>query len=938
MTVEVTRQTEAYKDLGGVAVLNPYNSLSIGNSLSIAVTNNSNINGWGISGLTNYGSVTLGTGINEINVTNTNGQNYINGIYTASGEITGQNLKVSVANEVEYANENANTFALFHEDGVVNVSNLTLEASGKGEVTTALRGQFGNLKADTLTLTAAGNYQGSDCDEQTTGLSTFSYYAYDDYYDEEYEYLVVYELDTQNLIVDVQTEMTPMGTYNGAFGILVQTNFKDDSVAITSKTTSLTVHGVSVHGLYVFDKLYDTRSDPFQIHLGATSLDIQGTQEAFGVNLTGSEASFSTLTGKVCSSGGQANGVVGNQTSLTVTDAVHLTVTSNVTSATGIDFSRGTATFDKTVYMHTQGAKNTYGVTAWNGAQVTFKDAATLITDLIDNPDAQVRGVYTNDVDGSGSKIIFENGLTATTSGKGAYENQAVIFAYGGTVEVNGGAVLSTEADYIALKSEIGGTIRISAENSPTTQIKGDVYAIGDGSNIFVGMAGESSYLTGAIYQKQNAHVGLTLSDNATWNVAAKDNTVGTLGLLSGTLAIDSENTTISADDLELVGKNTMTVKDAPATDYYLAAKSVTKKDGTFDIEGTSDYMDNQTSVDEAVKVLWYSAIDSNKESFVDSIYLPESKLYGDIFVTRNADGSYRIDERANSKLDALNSINVLSAMPWKHEINDLNERMGQLRDSPAGIGTWARIYGSEMEHGDQNVLAKNTTLQVGSDVAVGDWKFGIAANYTDGEATYDNGQADTKNYGIALYGSWLAPCGGYVDLIAKYSRLDNDFALRDMKGSYDNNAFSLSAETGYRFNFVEDSLFVEPQVELTYGYVAGDTFTTSNDVTIDQDGYYSFMGRLGVRTGFTFPNKKGTVFAKVSVVHDFAGDMESSATTGGSIVKMKDDIGGTSVEYGVGANFAWTDNTYSYLSLERSSGGDVDERYRFNVGLRHVF
>ena len=90
----------------------------------------------------------------------------------------------------------------------------------------------------------------------------------------------------------------------------------------------------------------------------------------------------------------------------------------------------------------------------------------------------------------------------------------------------------------------------------------------------------------------------------------------------------------------------------------------------------------------------------------------------------------------------------------------------------------------------------------------------------------YTKGEINIKVLQAFDNGSWLAECGAYVDLIAKYSRLENDFAIAgDMTGKTDANALSLSAETGYRFSFVEDHMFVEPQVELSYGHVAGDTF-----------------------------------------------------------------------------------------------------------------
>ena len=52
----------------------------------------------------------------------------------------------------------------------------------------------------------------------------------------------------------------------------------------------------------------------------------------------------------------------------------------------------------------------------------------------------------------------------------------------------------------------------------------------------------------------------------------------------------------------------------------------------------------------------------------------------------------------------------------------------------------------------------------------------------------------------------------------------------------------------------------------------------------------------------------------------------------------VHDDIGGTWVEYGVGANFNFTPSTYGYVDFERTSGGEVSEDWRWNAGIRYVF
>lgn len=310
----------------------------------------------------------------------------------------------------------------------------------------------------------------------------------------------------------------------------------------------------------------------------------------------------------------------------------------------------------------------------------------------------------------------------------------------------------------------------------------------------------------------------------------------------------------------------------------------------------------------------------------------------GDIFgaITGNSDGTYT--QANNTKLTAFGSVTALSALTLRHEMNSLSKRMGELRDAPTGVGAWVRAYGSEMEYGDQNLTSKNNSIQVGSDYSLGDWKVGVAVTYTDGDSSYIDGSADSKGYGFALYGTWFVPCGAYVDLMAKYTRLDTDFALNGMNGSYDTDAYGVSAETGYRFNFLNNGVYVEPQVGVAYSHMFGENITATNGVSIEQDDYDSLIGRVGVRTGFNFPEDKGTIYARVSAVYDFEGDVGAIAHKGGAVNSIQEDLGGAWVEMGVGANFNWTKDTYTYVDFERTNGGEVKENYRWNVGLRHTF
>lgn len=65
---------------------------------------------------------------------------------------------------------------------------------------------------------------------------------------------------------------------------------------------------------------------------------------------------------------------------------------------------------------------------------------------------------------------------------------------------------------------------------------------------------------------------------------------------------------------------------------------------------------------------------------------------------------------------------------------------------------------------------------------------------------------------------------------------------------------------------------------------------------------------------------------------------MESTARFEKAVNSVKDDIGGTWYEIGLGANFNMSPTSYIYVDLERTNGGTVVENWRYNLGFRKVF
>lgn len=378
-------------------------------------------------------------------------------------------------------------------------------------------------------------------------------------------------------------------------------------------------------------------------------------------------------------------------------------------------------------------------------------------------------------------------------------------------------------------------------------------------------------------------------------------------------------------NDNQTIESGTLTVNQAGNVKLDVSVTGFTADD-VVDAEATMDSLDNKIVV-------------TGNSELSKTNTIAEGDINGAISQTVDKDGNKgEIHQEVNQKLDGYSSIAALSAVQWRHENDTLLKRMGELRDADGTVGAWARIYGSEQEYGAQSVNAKNTTVQVGADYDVGaGWKVGGAFSYTDGSSTFDMGESDSDMYGVSVYGTWLADNGQFVDLIAKYSRLSNEFTSGTMKGDFDNNAFSVAAEYGWNFA-MNDLAFVEPSAGVTYGRIMGDDFVAHNGVRVEQDDYDSLIGRLGVRSGFYFPEQKGSIYARVAVLHDFMGDMESTASKDGNVAYLKDELGDTWVEYGIGANFNLTNTTYTFVDLEKTTGSDVKENWRWNIGLRTVF
>lgn len=301
-------------------------------------------------------------------------------------------------------------------------------------------------------------------------------------------------------------------------------------------------------------------------------------------------------------------------------------------------------------------------------------------------------------------------------------------------------------------------------------------------------------------------------------------------------------------------------------------------------------------------------------------------------------DGKVKLTYTPNKTNVAIASLAAMNLMTWRQENNDMYKRLGELRDSKGQQGLWVRMVRGQIKYGVRSMKNQYSYYQVGWDTKVGsNWTVGAAYSKTDGTTSFYRGTADNDHDGAAIYGSYLADDGSFIDLIAKYTHIDTDYETFHGAGSasYDNDAFSVSAEYGKRFHGKGD-LWIEPQAELTYGRVSAADFLTKNGVKVYSDSAGSLVGRLGMVLGRDI--KAGHLYAKASYLYDFDGDTITNMTYKGAKERFSDDIGGGWWEVGIGANLNLNKATYLYIDAEKTCGGNVAAPWQWSLGVRYSF
>lgn len=280
-------------------------------------------------------------------------------------------------------------------------------------------------------------------------------------------------------------------------------------------------------------------------------------------------------------------------------------------------------------------------------------------------------------------------------------------------------------------------------------------------------------------------------------------------------------------------------------------------------------------------------------------------------------------------------------------EINNLKDRMGDLRHTHGETGVWARINNASGSSSD-GFSGSYTHLQIGADrkqaFEGGDLFTGVTATFTNSANQGTGWSGKTNSTGIGVYASAMFDSGLYTDVIGKYVRHDNHYSSNELgmpEQNYGSHSWYLGTEVGWRF-FLPGEAYIQPQTELVYGTVTGNRFAwqfNDSEIKMQRKQMQPLIGRTGIESGKTFRGKDWELTALAGVSYQY--DLFKPEKT-----VLEDLSGDTSIKNGkdnrmvfnIGINGKIKENTRISLNIERSEFGHYNIDKLINANFRYTF
>lgn len=695
-------------------------------------------------------------------------------------------------------------------------------------------------------------------------------------------------------------------------------------------------YGAQSSGIYASDNGTISTTEPSMISVTTAE------GEAHGINADGGTITLAG-TAVVDTKGDSANGLrVSNGGKISTTTPSMISVMTEADKAHGINANGGTIALTGTAEVKTSG-DGANGISA-DGAGSSIQLGNVLIT----TEGAEAHGLAVND----GGKISFDGVAKITMT---ETHNAYALHAYTSGSSITGQGQIDITGSIYAGD---GGKIEVAAADN--SRLIGDIIAASAGSTDF--SFGTGSLFTGStMVDGVGAENRLTLGSGSLWQLTG----TSSLTALTNDAVIDMHQdnnsfSTLTVDNLNGNGTIIMDIDGAAVdqSDKLIVNDTFTGNQvlSLQEINGR----DSDIGLGQAAVGTVLATVNNGNGVFTADDH--EGSLYWERYeLGSQANGSTGYTDWYLKAVDTLNPGNnptttVKTAMAagalayhtWRVD-DKLMERMGDLRQQGGDAqGVWVRLKGGKLSHdGKYGFENKYTMYELGYDQVMkktADYTRygGVSMSYSDGSSSYDSGSGDNKNKAVSFYVTQLGEKGHYVDVVAKFNHMDSDFTVFDsngkrITGDFDNTGVSLSAEYGRKNSLSQNGWYVEPQAQMTVGYLGGSNYL-SNQVQVDQSGISSVVGRLGFNLGRDI-DKKTNFYLKANLLHELSGGYDVTFTDKfGNRAKLDDDFNDTWFEYGAGVAFRGSKNSYFYLDVERSAGSDYKKDWQWNVGASWTF
>lgn len=523
-----------------------------------------------------------------------------------------------------------------------------------------------------------------------------------------------------------------------------------------------------------------------------------------------------------------------------------------------------------------------------------------------------------------------------------------------------------------AIRVENGSTFDLHTKDDTVVQITGNV-VLDKNSSVSLNLNGKDSFIDGGIYNSnfKTNNVQLSLNNGAVWNnnytgsVFKYTSSVASLKMDGGIIK-QSENTGITINNFEgngdiyfkaeVTDDNALDLNNNGKINIKAAAENSNISVGIFGAEGIDTQ--NQEKLEATLNAIAGQVVyEGEKDKLTGKVEVAEGIITSSVSADINFDetgdnsgavdiGSIQVGDKETATMKNMRDIASVALVAWRQEDSTLSQRLGELRNSEGDQGIWARMSRGEFEY-DGAFKNQYNYFQLGYDWADKDWHYGAAISHNDGQTTYAQGSGENDSTSLTLYGTWLGDKGQYTDIVVKQGKLNNEFTNYADAGvtsaDYDMWGTSISAEYGQKLEMKND-WYVTPQAQLTYMRIGGEDYTASvatadgnKAMQVSQDGMDSFVGRIGFEAGKNI-SEKGSIYAKASLLHEFAGEADTFMQMGTNVNSYSQDLGDTWYECGFGVNYKTSDSSYVYADVVKTFGGDVETPWQWNAGMRWSF